>query len=133
MKASTAENEVRAILESWAKSTKESRNDDILKNHSEDLVIFDVLPPMKYESAAAYRRSWEDWHPETEAGAIFDLENLSITAGADIAFAHSFINCGGTLPDGKSFRDTVRATFCLERVNGVWVVKHQHISKPQES
>ena len=128
----TPDTEVRVVLEEWAAATRQNRKDDILKNHAANLVIFDVLPPMKYESAESYRRSWEEWQPETQGEALFNLENLTITAGSDIAFARGFIRCGGMLPDGKTFQDLVRATFCLMKVNGSWVVQHQHVSKPCE-
>lgn len=129
-KANEAASEVRAVLEAWAKATRENRKDEVLKNHVPDLVIFDVLPPMKYESAESYRRSWDDWQPETQGEGQFDLENLSVTAGADIASAHCFIRCGGTMPDGQKFQDLVRATFCLRKIDGFWKVFHQHVSKP---
>ena len=129
---SSAESEVRAVLEAWAAATRHNQKDNILRNHASDLVIFDVLPPMKYESAESYRRSWDEWQPETQGEAVFRLEGLSITAGDNVAFAHSFIRCGGTLPDGRTFQDLVRATFCLRKVDGAWVVQHQHVSKPFE-
>jgi ketosteroid isomerase-like protein len=124
--------EVRSVLKEWAEATRQSRRDDILKHHSANLVIFDVLPPMKYESAEAYRLSWDQWQPDTQGEVVFALENLTITNGNDVAFAHSFIRCGGTLPDGRTFQDLVRATFCLRKVDGSWVVEHQHVSKPYE-
>jgi ketosteroid isomerase-like protein len=129
---SEAESQVRSVLETWAKATRQNRKDEVLKNHVPDLVIFDVLAPMKYESAAAYRASWGNWQPEVQGEGKFDLENLKIVAGTDIAFAHSFIRCGGTMPDGRAFEDLVRATFCLRNINGAWKVIHQHISKPLE-
>ena len=125
-----AETHIRAVLEAWAAATRQNRRADVLKNHAPDLVIFDVLPPMKYESAEAYQRSWGDWQPVAQGEGQFDLENLSVTAGADVAFAHCFIRCGGTLPDGRTFQDLVRATFCLRRIEGLWKVAHQHVSKP---
>lgn len=126
----TADSEVRTVLEAWAAATRQGRRDEILKHHSAGLVIFDVLPPMKYESAESYRRSWDEWQPETQGDAAFDLEDLRITAGRDVAFAHCFIRCGGSLPDGRRFEDLVRATFGLRKVDGSWVVEHQHVSKP---
>jgi len=47
----TANAEVRRVLEEWAAATRLNRRDEILKHHSTNLVIFDVLPPMKYDSA----------------------------------------------------------------------------------
>jgi ketosteroid isomerase-like protein len=121
------EKQVRAVIESWAQATRENRLDDVLKHHAADLVIFDVLPPMKYDSVESYRRNWEDWQPQTEGEMRFDLENVSITAGVDVAFAHAFIHCGGTTRDGVSFHDIVRATFCLQKIDGSWMVLHQHV------
>lgn len=125
-----AETGVRVVLEAWAKATRQNRQDDVLKNHVSDLVIFDVLPPMKYESAESYRRSWGEWQPEVQREGLFDLEDLSVTAGIDVAFAHCFIRCGGTMPNGRLFEDVVRATFCLRRIDGLWKISHQHVSKP---
>ena len=79
---------------------------------------------MKYESAEAYRRSWEDWQPETAGEGKFEVENLSVTAGADVAFAHCFIRCGGSMPDGRTFEDLVRTTFCPRKLGGLWKVSH---------
>jgi ketosteroid isomerase-like protein len=129
--SSKEENQVREVLESWAKATRQNRKDDILKNHAPDLLIFDVLPPMKYESAESYRRSWDDWQPETQGEGQFDLENLAVTVGSNVAFAHCFIRCGGTAPDGRSFQDLVRATFCLKKLGGLESLAPD-ISKPFE-
>ena len=129
----TSESEVRAVLEEWAAATRQSRMNDILKNHASDLMIFDVLPPMKYESAESYRRSWDGWQPDVRGEGVFNLEGLTIVAGVDLSFAHAFIRCGGTLADGRTFEDLVRATFCLKKVNGAWTVQHQHVSKPCQS
>ena len=124
---------IRHLLEHWARATRKGLLDDVLTNHTEDVLIYDVLPPMKYESAAAYRHSWDDWQPDTQGEGQFALQELIVIAGDDVAFAHCFIQCGGTLSNGKPFEDLVRATFCLRKVSGDWKVAHQHISKPWPS
>lgn len=126
----TSQTQVHMVIEDWAQATRQNRKDEILKNHALDLVTFDVIPPMKYESAESYRQSWGDWQPETQGEGQFDLENLSVTVSTDLAFAHCFVRCGATMPDGHTFQDLVRATFCLRRIDGSWKILHQHISKP---
>lgn len=121
---------IRKILNDWTLATREGRQDDVLRNHSENVLIYDVLPPVKYESAAEYRASWDEWQPQAQGEMRFELEDLSITAGPDVAFAHGILQCGGTLPNGQAFRDTVRATFCLRKTGEKWSVSHQHLSKP---
>ena len=126
----TDEVQIRDLLHQWASATRKAQRDDVLANHLADVLIYDVLAPMKYEGAAAYRKSWDEWQPDTQGEGQFELQDLSVTSGADVAFAHGFIRCGGALPDGKRFEDLVRATFCLRKVSGSWKVAHQHISKP---
>ncbi len=127
----TDEQAIHRLLERWAETTRRGSQDEILANHARDVVIYDVLPPLKYESAAAYRDSWDEWQPETAGPGLFGFEELEVTAARDVAFAYGIIHCGGTLPDGKTFEDRVRATFCLRKREGRWVVAHQHISMPR--
>ena len=124
------EAEIQRVLEDWASATRRGQQGNVLARHLPDVLIYDVLMPMKYESAAAYRASWSEWQPETPNEGVFELQDLVITAGADVAFAHAFIRCGGTMPNGNTFEDLVRATFCLTNEAGRWMVAHQHISKP---
>lgn len=124
------EQQIRGLFERWASTTRRGQLDQVLANHSPDVLIFDVLPPMEYEGAEAYRRSWGDWQPETQGEGQFELQDLVVCAGAAVAFAHALIKCGGTLPNGKKFEDLVRATFCLIKTGNRWSVAHQHISKP---
>lgn len=124
------EEQIREVLEQYAHATRMGLKDKILANHAADVVIYDVLPPMKYEGAKAYRDSWEEWQPETEGTILYDFHEFTITAGEDVAFAHGLIHCGGTKPDGEEFEDWVRATFCLRKQDGKWMVTHQHVSKP---
>ena len=128
----TEEIAIRKLLEEWTRLTREGPQDEILKNHSDNVLIYDVLPPLKYESAAAYRASWDEWQPDAQGDMQFELEDVKVTASPEVAYAHGLLQCGGTLPNGKAFQDTVRATFCLRKTNGGWKVFHQHISKPYD-
>jgi ketosteroid isomerase-like protein len=123
---------IEKILRAWTRTTREGPPDDVLKNHSDDAQIYDVLPPMKYESLAAYRASWPEWQPDAQGELLFELEDVSVTASSEVAFAHGILQCGGMLSNGSSFRDTVRATFCLRNIEGSWKIIHQHISKPYD-
>lgn len=124
------EEQIRELLDHYAHATRMGKQDEVLANHAPDVVIYDVLPPMKYEGAKAYRESWDEWQPETVKPIMFDLQELTITAGNEVAFAFGFIHCGGTKPNGETFEDWVRATFCLSKQSGNWRIEHQHISRP---
>jgi ketosteroid isomerase-like protein len=129
----TAEEQIRQLLEEWATATRRGAQADVLRNHEPEVVIYDVLPPMKYEGAEAYRESWDHWQPTTEGEFHFDLHDLAITAGEAVAFAHGFIRCAGITVSGREFEDWVRATFCLRRHGARWRVAHHHISMPRST
>ncbi len=124
------EQQIELLLQDWAYATRTGLQDKILANHAEDVIIFDVLPPLKYEGIVAYKKSWDEWQPESVGVGKFDLHELKITANSNIGFAYCFIQCGGTHANGKTFEGWVRATFCLEKTNHQWLVTHQHISMP---
>jgi ketosteroid isomerase-like protein len=122
--------DIRQVLQTWAENTRKGRLDKVLDRHAKDVVIYDVLPPLSYHGSEAYRASWGDWQPELVSEGEFELEDLQISAGDEVGYAYGLIRCGGTYPDGRKLSDLVRATFCLEKIDGNWTIKHQHISKP---
>jgi ketosteroid isomerase-like protein len=124
------QNAIRETIEKWALATRTGKIEKVLENHSPELVIFDVLPPIKYTNAAEYKASWDDWQPDTKGEGIFNLHDLVVEASDEVGFGYCLIQCGGTLADGKKFEDWVRATFCLLRISGNWTIVHQHVSKP---
>ena len=40
------ERAIRLLLEEWTRATRDDRRNDILRNHTDDVLIFDVLPPL---------------------------------------------------------------------------------------
>lgn len=117
--------QIRKLINNWADETRTGNDDAVLSNHAADVLIFDVLAPLQYKGADAYRRSWDEWRPSDEGESLFEIHELSITAGETIAFAHCLIECGGTPKT-----DWVRATFCLRKTDGKWLITHQHGSMP---
>ena len=121
----TDEDQLRQLINDWAKATREGNKDAVLSSHASDLLIFDVLAPLQYKGTEAYRKSLDEWWPTDQSEALFEMHELSITAGETVAFAHCLIECGK-----KPNPDWVRMTFCLQKINGKWMITHQHGSMP---
>ena len=47
-----------------------------------------------------------------------------------MAFAHSLNRLSGTLKNGNRSGFWVRATFCFRKIDGDWLVAHDHVSVP---
>ena len=128
IQTATAEQAIRNHVENWSRAVREKDLDGILANHAPDLVLFDVPPPIQWRGIDAYRKSWEMFF--AWSSGEFEIDELSVTAGDDVAFCHGLIRCAGTDQLGRREVVTVRLTIGLERIGDRWVVLHEHHSEP---
>jgi len=95
------------------------------------LFVFDVTPPRQYVGADAYRKDWQDLLSLFPGPIDVSISDIDVTAGGgDVAFGHSVQHLGGTMKDGKKMDLTVRLTDGYKRVNGQWLIAHEHVSVP---
>lgn len=122
--------QVREIVERWAEGVRARDIEAVVSHHARDLLMFDVVGPIRLQGLDAYRRTWVEqffpWHGGT---GRFDLVDLEVSAGDDVAFATALLECAGT-EDGKRAAFTLRLTVGLEKRDGEWVVVHKHHSQP---
>ena len=121
---------VRDLIERWAAGARARDIDAVLSGHSPELLVFDVVGPARLTGLDAYRRTWEEqffpWHGGT---GHFELVDLEVAAGTDVAFATALLECAGT-EERKRVAFTLRLTIGLEKRNGEWIVVHEHHSQP---
>ena len=122
---------IRELIENWARAVHEGDLDRVLADHAADIVMFDVPPPDDgVRGMDAYRDCWPPFFEWQRQGAVFDLVELDVTAGADVAYAHALLRCG--VPDEltREAARRLRLTLGLRREAGRWVVAHEHHSFP---
>jgi len=126
--------EIRTLIERWAAAVHARDMDTVLADHAADIVMFDVPPPHDgVRGIDAYRESWPPFFEFQARGASFEIVELEITAGADVAYAHALLRCG--MPDELAANpaNRLRLTLGLRKEQGRWVVAHEHHSYPLES
>ncbi len=97
----------------------------------EAMVVFDAVPPRQYVGATAYRKDWETFLSMFPGPMKADISDLDISVGGgDVAFGHSISHVAGTMKDGKKVDVTVRVTDGYKKVNGQWLIAHEHVSVP---
>ncbi|RFU39559.1 DUF4440 domain-containing protein [Actinomadura logoneensis] len=98
--------------------------------YAADVVSFDVEPPLQHVGVEAKLKNWARVFALFQ-DVSYELRDLAVTEGGDIAFAHGFGRLSGTLPDGTATDGMwVRVTFCLRRTGGEWVIVHDQASVP---
>jgi uncharacterized protein (TIGR02246 family) len=121
---------IRAQIEAWAAAVRAQDMAGILRDHSADMVMFDVPPPLHLRGIAAYEASWPQFFEASPKPVRFDIMDLQITAGNDVAFAVALMRCA-VIEDGNVDLD-FRLTVGLRKVDGQWIVTHEHHSVPAE-
>ena len=125
--------QVRVLIENWVKAVHQGDMDTVLADHAEDVVMYDVPPPDNgVRGIEAYRKTWPPFF-EWQATASFDLVELDVVAGEDVAFAYGLLRCGTPDEFEKDPDNRLRLTIGLRKVAGRWVVQHEHHSFPDKS
>jgi uncharacterized protein (TIGR02246 family) len=130
----TDEQQIRDLVERWATAAHEGDLDTVLVDHADDIVMFDVPPPQQgARGIAAYRDTWPGFFQWQAQGATFDLLELNITAGADVAYAWALLRCGTAQDYAANPDRRLRLSLGLRKERDRWVVAHEHHSFPDET
>lgn len=100
--------------------------------YAPDVVSFDLGAPLRYAGDDNKRRAWQEVFAAYTGPIGYDVHELTITTEGDIAFVHSLNHVRGTLASGRDIDMWLRWTACLRRVDGVWMVTHDHVSVPAD-
>jgi uncharacterized protein (TIGR02246 family) len=125
----TDEQVIRELITRWADAVHTGDLDTVLADHDQDIVMFDVPPPYDgVRGMAAYRDAWPPFFEWQRQGASFEIVELDVTAGDDVAFAHALLRCGMPAELEANPENRLRLTLGLRKRDGRWVVTHEHHS-----
>ena len=119
------EEKIESVIRQWEKAIQEGDIANILANHDDDILMFDVPEPMQSKGMKEYRETWNLFFEYGSASSdVFVIEELHITAGSDVAFATGLLRIGG------SADPVCRLTLGLKKIDGEWIIAHEHHSAP---
>ncbi len=121
--------EIRTLIERWAAAVHHGDLDGVLAGHADDIVMFDVPPPHDgVRGIAAYRQTWPPFFEWQRRGASFEIVELDVTAGEDVAYAYTLLRCGSPQERAEHPETRLRLTIGLRKDDDRWVVVHEHHS-----
>jgi ketosteroid isomerase-like protein len=78
-----------------------------------------------------YKKTWDLFFEYHQPSQAFDVEELTITAGIDVAFAVAIMRCGsGFSAPAEKEGFLFGLTIGLRKVDGGWRIAHEHHSVP---
>ena len=121
--------EIEQLIRRWAEAAHSGDLDVVLADHDDDIVMFDVPPPHEgVRGLQAYRDTWPGFFEWQASGARFDIVELEVTEGQDVAFAWALLKCGTPEGFAQDPDRRLRLTVGLRKEGDRWVVVHEHHS-----
>ena len=118
------------LTNSWVAALRAKDVDALMSHYEPDVLLYDLAPPLRYSGADAYRKNWDEWFASFQGPVGYEIHNLSVSVGNDIAFSTSINRISGARTTGEQTDVWVRATVCYRKRDNQWWVAHEHISVP---
>lgn len=123
------EAQLRQLIARWSKAVRDQDLAAIRADHDSEILMFDVPPPFLSRGLDAYMATWDLFLASSAKPVEFDLHDVAVTAGTDVAFATAIGRCCD-LSSGKKVHLEFRLTMGFRKHNGRWCIVHEHHSLP---
>jgi PhnB protein len=126
----TNEAQIRAVIDAWTHALRAKDVGGVLAHYSPDVVQFDMAPPLEYAGTDALKTGLTEWFSTWHGSIGYEIRDLSITAGDEVAFSLSLNRLSGKKTSGEKSEVWFRHTLCFRKIGGEWKIAHAHESVP---
>ena len=129
---SNDDTEIRALLDRWAKAFADHDINSILSNYAPGnaVVAYDVAPPLQYKGMESYEKDYVEFLARYNGPIHVEYRDMRIFSSGDVGFVHALERFTGKLKDGQQSDMWLRYTGGLRKLNGRWLIVHDHVSVP---
>ena len=124
--------EIHGWLDRWTKAVSAKDVDRVMELYTDDVVAYDVVPPLEYVGKAAYRADYQQFFSQYDSDLHVETRDLHVGASGEFGYASGLQMISGTLKHGQKSGMWVRFTSLYRKVNGKWLDFHDHVSVPVE-
>lgn len=126
------EAEIRELIENYSAAVREGYLEKIMSYYAEEIVAYDVPPPLEVTSHQEYKDSWAKYFIKVFKFPVqYDNHALEVHVGGDVAFAHEIIHVIGDFKNsGEHVENWLRHTSGFKKLDGQWKIVHDHSSTP---
>jgi uncharacterized protein (TIGR02246 family) len=122
--------QIRELIEDKIKAVRAKDIGGATSNYARDVLSFDVVNPLRYFGADAIRKRLEEWFSSFQGSIGLEVRDLNITVGETVAFSHCLNHVSATTTAGGKLDMWWRETACYRKLEGKWLITHQHSSVP---
>ena len=124
------DSQIRQRMDALAQALRAKDINELMAYYAPDIVTFDLRPPLQVQGVDAYRKNFEAWFASVQGPIDYETRDLRITIRDDVAFCHYLTHIKSTRMSGEKADYWVRVTSGFQKMNGQWMVTHEHVSVP---
>jgi uncharacterized protein (TIGR02246 family) len=124
------EAQIRALIDDRAQAVRDKNVNGAISSIAPGVLSFDVVNPLQQMGSDAAKKRAEQWFSSFEGPIGYEIRDLGITAGDNVAFSHGLSHVSATKTDGGQLDMWWRTTLCFRKIEGKWMVTHEHNSVP---
>ena len=122
--------QIRECMDGLAQALRAKDINALMAHYAPDMVTFDFRPPLQVQGADAYGRNFEAWFASVQGPIDYEIRDLRITMRDAVAFSHYLGHVRSTRTTGERTEYWVRVTSGFRKMNGQWIITHEHVSVP---
>ena len=127
-----ATKEIRGWLDRWTKAFAAKDVDAIMALYTDDVIAYDVVPPLQYAGKAEYRTDYQQFLSQYADNLKVEVRDLHVGANGDLGYAAGLELISGTLKNGQKSNVWLRFTSLFRKSDGGWLDFHDHVSVPAD-
>lgn len=129
--------EVAAARAAWLKAFNSQDLDQMMSFYIDDIFSYDLMAApteaglaMAFNGEADWRQNWITFFAMFNEDLVVTIEDLTVHQQGDLATVYGLTRLKGTIEGGPYVDMWVRETNLLQRIDGRWLVVHDHVSVP---
>jgi uncharacterized protein (TIGR02246 family) len=123
---------IREFIDALAQALGAKDINALMGHYAPDVVVFDLMP-LQTLGADAYRKNFEAWFASVQGPIDYQVRDVRITRSDDVALCHYVGHVATTRTTGEKAEYRVRVTAGCRKLNGRWMITHEHVSVPFSS
>ncbi|MFC5436945.1 YybH family protein [Rhodanobacter umsongensis] len=127
---SEARRAVRHVIQAQADAIRRKDADAVMACNAPGIRSFGIVAPLRRPDAAAIRERLEYWFAAFAGPLDCEVHEPDISTIGDTACARFLQRFSGINMRGMAVELWVRVTMGLHRIDGRWLVAHEHLSDP---
>jgi uncharacterized protein (TIGR02246 family) len=121
--------QIHECIDASARAIRAKDIKAVMAHYAPDIVTFDLMP-LQCQGVDAYRKNFEAWFASVQGPIHYETHEVRLTTRDDVAFGHYLGRVRSTRTTGEKTDYWVRVTAGFQKMNGKWMVTHEHVSVP---